>query len=249
MHSIFNKAYSFNQDIGDWITTNVINMSEMFNGAYVFNQDIGRWNTSKATNMTKMFRTASAFNQDLSGWCVPNISSLPDNFKSQSPLSNDNTPVWGTCPSPSVSLTHNLPPARTNTANGSETFTIFAQFSASMSSSPTVPTITISDVVSNTAMTRVSSSTWSYTMNTNVVTTTVSSITARVAGVSVLGRTYVGTETLVIYIDRSPPSIDNLELLSNGTFAVTFTEPIYSAFTSRVASGTISAQNLSLIHI
>ena len=97
-------------------------------------------------NMTKMFRTASAFNQDLSGWCVPNISSLPDNFKTQSPLSDDNTPVWGTCPSPSVSLTHDLPPARSNTANGSETFTIFAQFSASMSSSPTVPTINISDV-------------------------------------------------------------------------------------------------------
>ena len=246
MYSMFRLNSGFNKDIGNWDTSSVTNFSYMFNSATAFNQDIGRWNTANATNMTKMFRTASAFNQDLSGWCVPNISSLPDNFKTQSPLSNDNTPVWGTCPSPSVSLTHNLPPARTNTANGSETFTIFAQFSASMSSSPTVPTITISDVVSNTAMTRVSSSTWSYTMNTNVVTTTVSSITATVAGISSLGRTYVGTETLVIYIDRSPPSFDNFELLSNGTFAVTFTEPIYSAFTSRVATGTISAQNISL---
>ena len=246
MYSMFRLNSGFNKDIGNWDTSSVTNFSYMFNSATAFNQDIGRWNTANATNMTKMFRTASAFNQDLSGWCVPNISSLPDNFKTQSPLSNDNTPVWGTCPSPSVSLTHNLPPARTNTANGSETFTIFAQFSASMSSSPTVPTITISDVVSNTAMTRVSSSTWSYTMNTNVVTTTVSSITATVAGISSLGRTYVGTETLVIYIDRSPPSFDNFELLSNGTFALSFTEPIYSAFTSRVASGTISAQNISL---
>ena len=111
--------------------------------------------------------------------------------------------------------------------------------------SPT-PTISISGVVSNTAMTRVSSSTWIYTMNTNVVTTTVSSITATVAGVSSLGRTYVGTDTLVIYIDRSPPSFDNFDLLSNGTFAVTFTEPIYSTFSSRIATGTISAQNISL---
>ena len=63
---------------------------------------------------------------------------------------------------------------------------------------------------------------------------------------SSLGRTYVGTDTLVIYIDRSPPSFENLELLSNGTFAITFTEPIYSAFTSRIATGTISAQNISL---
>ena len=59
-------------------------------------------------------------------------------------------------------------------------------------------------------------------MNTNVVTTTVSSITATVAGISSLGRTYVGTETLVIYIDRSPPSFENFELLSNGTFALSF---------------------------
>ena len=111
--------------------------------------------------------------------------------------------------------------------------------------SPT-PTISISGVVSNVAMTMGSSSTWHYTMNTNVVTTTLSSITATVSGISSLGRTYVGTDTLVIYIDRSPPSFDNFELLSNGTFAVTFTEPIYSAFTSRIASGTISAQNISL---
>ncbi len=243
MYSMFRLNGAFTMDIGNWDTSSVTNFSYMFNGATVFNMDIGRWNTANATNMTKMFRTASAFNQDLSGWCVPNISSLPDNFKTQSPLSSDNTPVWGTCPSPSVTLTHNLPPARTSTANSSESFTITAQFSASMS--PT-PTISISGVVSNVAMTMGSSSTWHYTMNTNVVTTTVSSITATVAGISSLGRTYVGTETLVIYIDRSPPSFDNFELLSNGTFALSFTEPIYSAFTSRVATGTISAQNISL---
>ena len=243
MYSMFRLNAGFNKDIGNWDTSSVTNFSYMFNSATAFNQDIGRWNTSKVTSMTKMFRTASAFNQDLSGWCVPNISSLPDNFKSQSPLSNDNTPVWGTCPSPSVTLSHNLPPARTSTANSSESFTITAQFSASMS--PT-PTISISGVVSNVAMTMGSSSTWHYTMNTNIVTTTLSSITATVSGTSSLGRTYVGTDTLVIYIDRSPPSFDNFELLSNGTFAVTFTEPIYSAFTSRVATGTISAQNISL---
>ena len=45
-----------------------------------------------------MFRGASAFNQNLSAWCVTNIGSLPTAFKSSSPLSNDNTPVWGTCP-------------------------------------------------------------------------------------------------------------------------------------------------------
>jgi hypothetical protein len=48
--------------------------------------------------MTTMFNNALSFNQDLSGWCVSNVSSLPNDFKSNSPLTNQNTPIWGTCP-------------------------------------------------------------------------------------------------------------------------------------------------------
>ena len=46
-----------------------------------------------------MFYDASSFNQDISAWCVTNIASEPDDFSTDSPLSESNTPVWGTCPS------------------------------------------------------------------------------------------------------------------------------------------------------
>jgi hypothetical protein len=40
----------------------------------------------------------SQFNQNISQWCVENFSSEPANFSIGSPLSDENKPVWGTCP-------------------------------------------------------------------------------------------------------------------------------------------------------
>ena len=58
----------FNQDISNWQTTNVTNMSFMFLSNTVFNQDISSWDVSGVTNFAVMFDGASSFNQNLGAW-------------------------------------------------------------------------------------------------------------------------------------------------------------------------------------
>ncbi len=89
---------SFNQNIGSWDVGSVENMSGMFAGSE-FNHHIGDWDVSNVLGMDSMFLESTHFNQDLNRWCVANISTEPNNFSTGSPLTPENKPVWGTCPS------------------------------------------------------------------------------------------------------------------------------------------------------
>jgi surface protein len=61
MSGMFKGAISFNQNIGNWNTANVTDMSDMFNQAFSFNQNIGNWNTSSVTTMSGMFKSDFVF--------------------------------------------------------------------------------------------------------------------------------------------------------------------------------------------
>ena len=89
----------FNQVISNWDVTSVINMYGMFYNAWLFNQGIGSWDVSSVNNLDYMFYSADAFNQNLSKWCVSYFTSEPNRFSEDSPLTEENKPKWGTCPS------------------------------------------------------------------------------------------------------------------------------------------------------
>ena len=96
----------------------------MFRNAGAFNQDIGGWDVSNVLNdaqMSSMFRGCASFNQDLSMWCVSNVAAKPSGFDANSALVTANLPLWGTCPTPGSRIGNDNPIA-SDEANGDHSF-------------------------------------------------------------------------------------------------------------------------------
>lgn len=112
MSFMFFNATSFNQPIGSWNVSNVVSMASMFGGATSFNRSLNNWNVTKVTNASNLFNGATSFNQNISNWCTQsNINTT--NWKLNSPISQANSPNWGTCFSPTGSTTQTLCPGAT----------------------------------------------------------------------------------------------------------------------------------------
>ena len=86
MSGMFYGAEAFNQDIGGWNTELVVDMSSMFSSARAFNQDIGGWNTKAVIDMSSMFYKAEAFNQDIGGWNTEAVVEMQDQHSEVRPI-------------------------------------------------------------------------------------------------------------------------------------------------------------------
>jgi len=93
----------FDEDLGNWDTSNVSSMSETFKDAAQFNNggssSISGWNTSNVTTMSSMFGTEATsgptFNQPIENWDVGKVASFGGMFRGNDvfnqPLSGWNT--------------------------------------------------------------------------------------------------------------------------------------------------------------
>ena len=88
MNYLFLCYEDFNQAIGHWDVSNVIEMRGMFNSecaASNFNQDISRWDVSNVSDMIAMFggRTGGGgvFNQPIGDWDVSNVTEMSYMFE------------------------------------------------------------------------------------------------------------------------------------------------------------------------
>ena len=72
MKGMFYRATSFDEPLGNWDVSCVVDMSDMFYEATSFDQPLGDWNVSNVVNMNRMFHGVTLSTQNyehlLLGW-------------------------------------------------------------------------------------------------------------------------------------------------------------------------------------
>ena len=126
-----------------------------------------------------------------------------------------------------ISISHDLPPHRLNTANNSDLITAYVEFTKPMNQ----PKISISGLVTDTNLiftpktNSISGTFWRYSFNASDL---VNSIIILVSGDDFSGNSYQGNDILEIKKDITPARLDKLELSGPNTLHLEFSEPVFS---------------------
>lgn len=83
-----------NVPIGEWVVSDVTDMSNLFSGIFDFNEDINGWDVSGVRNMENMFEDATAFNQDLDRWDVSEVTNMKNMFLGADKFDKDLSQAW-----------------------------------------------------------------------------------------------------------------------------------------------------------
>lgn len=103
---VFQGAEAFNQNVSDWDTSTLTEMSQLFLYATAFNNGCGAgvftcpltWNTSNITDMGGLFQGAEDFNQAVTSFDVWDVTSFDTMFAGAIAFNNGCAPADTTCP-------------------------------------------------------------------------------------------------------------------------------------------------------
>lgn len=91
----FAGSIPFSEDLNEWESGNVTNMSDMFLGCTYANPKITNWDTTKVTNLNQCFKQAREFCQDLS-WNTGNVTTMVSTFDDARYSFNGDITNWNT---------------------------------------------------------------------------------------------------------------------------------------------------------